>query len=92
MNTLEAGRQTERVGIDPTLAVVFAEKGIALSEAINQRPCNIGKEYAKDNGNAFFYFFLYHFINHLIFRPLDWCRLHIHYTLCQSRKTRTRNS
>jgi hypothetical protein len=78
MDTLETGRQAERVGIVPTLAVVVAEKGIALPEAVNQCPCNIGEEYAKDNGNAFFYFFLYHFINHPTFRPLDWCRLYTH--------------
>jgi hypothetical protein len=75
---IKLGRQTERVGIYPTLSAVFAEKGIALPEVCNQYPCNVGKEYTDYKCDALFNFLFYHFIIHLTFRPPDWGRFTQH--------------
>jgi len=68
MSTLMLGRQTERVGIVPTLSVVVA-KGIASPKVSNQQPRHICKEYANNGSNPLSNFPLYHFIITLPPRP-----------------------
>ena len=54
MNRFNTRRQTERVGIAPTLPVmVRMERGIALEETLNQFKGDIGKNYGNNGRNTF---------------------------------------
>lgn len=63
MNKFNTRRQTERVGIYPTLSAMVAG-GIALEKVCNQHPSNIGKDYANYESNPLVQFSFYHVMTH----------------------------
>ena len=86
MITFRTRRQTERAGLDPTLSVMVADKGIALEKLCNQYTCDVCKEYTDNSGNPLFQRILNQVINHPTFETKIGLVYAI--TLCQSRKSR----
>ena len=64
MITFKIERQVGRAGMPPTLPVAVAGEGNALEQMHDEKPSNIGENYADYEGSTLLYFFSNHVIYH----------------------------